>query len=181
MINFFSKHVIFGHVLSGQSVVQTIENLPVDPNTSHPLKDVVISHCGQLESVTSKLIYSSERKIPNECLENNKSKKRQISSGDENENDDDESSSTTDNDEKKKKSKHNKKSKKKEKNRRKKEAKRLAKKINENENEMHQNNDTTIAPPKPTIDSDDIPEQKAPTRSALNDKEKTNNEERIAR
>jgi cyclophilin family peptidyl-prolyl cis-trans isomerase len=61
IINFFSKHVVFGHVISGQSIVDTIENLPVDSNTNRPLKDVIISHCGQLEILTSKLIISSQK------------------------------------------------------------------------------------------------------------------------
>jgi cyclophilin family peptidyl-prolyl cis-trans isomerase len=52
----FSKHVIFGHVVSGQSVVDTIENLSIDSSTNRPLKDVIISHCGELELVRSKLM-----------------------------------------------------------------------------------------------------------------------------
>jgi len=51
----FSKHVVFGHVVSGQTVVDAIENIPVDSN-SRPLKDVVISHCGQLVLVSSKIL-----------------------------------------------------------------------------------------------------------------------------
>ena len=49
-----SKHVVFGQVVSGQSVVDTIENVPVNSSNSRPLKDVVISHCGQLVLVSSK-------------------------------------------------------------------------------------------------------------------------------
>jgi len=163
MINLFSKHVVFGHVISGQSVVDTIENLSVDSKTNRPLKDVVISNCGQLENV--------------------KSKKRQISIGDESENvDNDSSSSTSDNDEKKKKSKHNKKSNKKEKHRRKKETKRSAKKINEDDNDITGRDNTSH---KSNIDPDDISdisEQKVLMRSALNDKEKTtNNDEKLSR
>ena len=52
--HFFSKHVVFGHVVSGQNVVDTIENLPIDPITNRPLKNVIISHCGQIELITSK-------------------------------------------------------------------------------------------------------------------------------
>ncbi len=49
-----SKHVVFGQVVSGQSVVDTIENISVD-SSSRPLKKVVISHCGQLVLVSSKM------------------------------------------------------------------------------------------------------------------------------
>jgi hypothetical protein len=42
-------------VKSGQKLVDIIEDLPVDSNTSRPLKDVIIAHCGDLEYVTSKL------------------------------------------------------------------------------------------------------------------------------
>ncbi|CAF3400434.1 unnamed protein product, partial [Rotaria sp. Silwood2] len=41
------KHVVFGHVISGQSVVDTIQNISVDSNR-RPLQDIVIAHCGQL-------------------------------------------------------------------------------------------------------------------------------------
>ncbi|CAF1367819.1 unnamed protein product, partial [Rotaria magnacalcarata] len=41
------KHVVFGHVLSGQSVVDTIYNVAVDSNM-RPLQYVIIAHCGQL-------------------------------------------------------------------------------------------------------------------------------------
>ncbi len=42
-------------MISGQKLVDTIENLAVDPNTNRPLKNVIIAHCGDLEFVTSKL------------------------------------------------------------------------------------------------------------------------------
>ncbi|CAF1238469.1 unnamed protein product [Rotaria sordida] len=41
------KHVVFGRVISGQSVVDAIQNIPVDSN-SRPLQVAVIAHCGQL-------------------------------------------------------------------------------------------------------------------------------------
>jgi cyclophilin family peptidyl-prolyl cis-trans isomerase len=50
------KHVVFGHVVSGQEIVDVIEELPVDSNTNRPLKDVIISQCGDLEYATSKLM-----------------------------------------------------------------------------------------------------------------------------
>jgi cyclophilin family peptidyl-prolyl cis-trans isomerase len=65
VLNFFSKHVVFGHVVSGQTLVDTIENLPVEPTTNRPLKDVVISRCGELEIVISKLITLSKKKEKN--------------------------------------------------------------------------------------------------------------------
>ena len=49
----FSKHVAFGCLISGQAIVDSIEKLSVDPTTSCPLTDVVISHCGQVEATTS--------------------------------------------------------------------------------------------------------------------------------
>jgi peptidyl-prolyl isomerase G (cyclophilin G) len=161
-----SKHVVFGQVVSGQPVVDMIENVQVDSNDSRPLKDIVISHCGQLVLVSSKtdknlffnrLVY----------LENNKEKKRKISTGEESENEPGSGSnaSSSDEDKKKKKSKH----KKKEKHRRKKEAKRLAKLTIEEENKPDQSTNDTVEKSnelsgrdmmglKTTIDPDEIPE-----------------------
>jgi hypothetical protein len=149
-------------VISGQQLVDIIEDLPVDSNTNRPLKDVIISHCGDLEYATSKLMNFFENLLIDVFSESNKSKKRQISPEDESENDNNESGSATDNDDKKKKSKHSKKSKKKEKHRRKKEVKQA----NEDENELNQN------PPQP----DEITEQKNLLKSTSN-----NNDERTAR
>ncbi|CAF5175562.1 unnamed protein product, partial [Rotaria magnacalcarata] len=172
------KHVIFGHVISGASVVATIESLLTDPNTNRPLKDVVISHCGQVEVVTK----------------NAKSKKRKISTGDESDNenqeenddddDDGESSSISDKDVKKKKSKHNKKNKKKEKHRRRRESKRLATKTSENKNDDMENNVNDISERDTAGDVDEISEKKSSLRSGINDKDKTSNEdtsERLSR
>ena len=39
---------------SGQKLVSLIEDLPVDPDTNRPLKDVMIAHCGELELSSSK-------------------------------------------------------------------------------------------------------------------------------
>lgn len=44
---FLSVHVVFGHVISGQEVVQTMENQKTDPN-SKPYADVKILNCGEL-------------------------------------------------------------------------------------------------------------------------------------
>ncbi len=183
----FSKHVVFGQVVSGQSVVDAIENISVDSN-SRPVKDVVISHCGQLVLVSSKsyrsiiFIYNSF-----DCLETNKEKKRKISTGEESENEQggESSSASDENDKKKKKSKH----KKKERHRRKREAKRLAKLSVEEENRSDPTTNTTteksneisgrdIMGLKTTIDPDEIPEipaHKFLMRKSLNDNNETAN------
>ena len=41
------KHVVFGEVLSGKSIVRKIENLPTQ-GSDKPAKDVTITNCGQL-------------------------------------------------------------------------------------------------------------------------------------
>ncbi|KAG0652259.1 41 kDa peptidyl-prolyl cis-trans isomerase [Hyphodiscus hymeniophilus] len=41
------KHVVFGEVLSGKSIVRKVENLPTQ-GSDKPTKDVVITNCGQL-------------------------------------------------------------------------------------------------------------------------------------
>ena len=51
-----SKHVVFGEVLSGQSIVDAIEGVAVDLESHRPLKDVVISKCGQMEATTSNVV-----------------------------------------------------------------------------------------------------------------------------
>jgi len=177
-----SKHVVFGQVVSGQSVVDTIENISVDSG-SRPLKKVVISHCGQLVLVSSKMntfifCFSMISLI---FLEDNKEKKRKISTGDEHENDHDSESGSSSNENEKKKKKS--KDKKKEKHRRKKEAKRLAKLSTEEENRSDQTANTTVDKPneisgrdimglKTTIDPDEIPEipeHKFLMRKDLND------------
>ena len=39
--------MVFGHVISGQEVVQTMENQKTDPN-SRPYADVNVMNCGEL-------------------------------------------------------------------------------------------------------------------------------------
>ena len=46
-MKFFSIHVVFGAVRQGQELVKLIENLAVD-ESSKPLADIIISHCGEL-------------------------------------------------------------------------------------------------------------------------------------
>jgi peptidyl-prolyl isomerase D len=41
------KHVVFGEVLNGKSIVRKIENLPTQPGDK-PTKDVIITNCGEL-------------------------------------------------------------------------------------------------------------------------------------
>lgn len=42
-----SVHVVFGHVISGQEVVQTMESQKADPN-SRPYAEVKVMNCGEL-------------------------------------------------------------------------------------------------------------------------------------
>ena len=108
--------------MSGQEVVDAIESVPVNPGDNRPLKDVVISHCGQLVRVTSR--ESSRRKSDSSNfgrLETHKAKKRKASTADENASES--SSDSTDNEEKSKKKKKKSKHKKKEKHQRKSEKK----------------------------------------------------------
>lgn len=46
------KHVVFGKVLIGKSVIRAIEYLPTGPNDI-PLENVVISNCGEIPSYAS--------------------------------------------------------------------------------------------------------------------------------
>lgn len=47
MCVFLSVHVVFGHVISGQEVIQTIENQKTDAN-SRPYAEVKVLNCGEL-------------------------------------------------------------------------------------------------------------------------------------
>lgn len=44
---FLSVHVVFGHLISGQEVIQTIENQKTDAN-SRPYAEVKVLNCGEL-------------------------------------------------------------------------------------------------------------------------------------
>ncbi|KAL7644898.1 UNVERIFIED_CONTAM: hypothetical protein RMT77_004715 [Armadillidium vulgare] len=55
------KHVVFGRVLSGQEVVVSIENLPVD-NRSRPLQQAIISNCGELIMQTAGQVKAKDKK-----------------------------------------------------------------------------------------------------------------------
>jgi len=54
------KHVVFGEVLNGKSIVRKIENLPTQ-GSDKPTKDVVITKCGQL---TGDEAESADQKAP---------------------------------------------------------------------------------------------------------------------
>jgi len=43
------KHVVFGKVIRGMDVIETLGNVPSDPNTAVPKKEVRIKDCGQNE------------------------------------------------------------------------------------------------------------------------------------
>ncbi|RKF61943.1 Peptidyl-prolyl cis-trans isomerase D [Erysiphe neolycopersici] len=55
-----NKHVVFGEVLSGKSIIRKIEHLPTLPSDK-PGKDVVITDCGELQGDD---VESATRKIP---------------------------------------------------------------------------------------------------------------------
>ncbi|EGG18731.1 U4/U6 small nuclear ribonucleoprotein [Cavenderia fasciculata] len=42
------KNVVFGQVIDGMKVVRTIEDVPINPQTSKPKYEIVITQCGQL-------------------------------------------------------------------------------------------------------------------------------------
>ena len=70
----FSKHVVFGHVLSGKSIVDKIENVPVDAESNRPLKEVMISDCGLIDKIKKRQV-SSENESQS-ASDDEKSKKK---------------------------------------------------------------------------------------------------------
>uniref|UniRef100_A0A8D8ZV91 peptidylprolyl isomerase n=1 Tax=Cacopsylla melanoneura TaxID=428564 RepID=A0A8D8ZV91_9HEMI len=73
-------HVVFGHVVSGQSVVTHIENLPVD-KMSRPLQDVRVMRCNEL-MLKSKLKAAKEkRKVSSEESESEEEEEEKEKSG----------------------------------------------------------------------------------------------------
>lgn len=52
------KHVVFGRLMSGRSVLRFIENEPVDAKNHRPGLDIKVTNCGQLEE--SQLMQKSE-------------------------------------------------------------------------------------------------------------------------
>ncbi|KAI6248096.1 Peptidyl-prolyl cis-trans isomerase D [Erysiphe necator] len=55
-----NKHVVFGEVLSGKSIIRKIEQLPTVPSDK-PGKDVIITDCGELHGED---VENATRKIP---------------------------------------------------------------------------------------------------------------------
>ncbi|KAH9498723.1 hypothetical protein Btru_004676 [Bulinus truncatus] len=72
-------HVVFGHVLSGQDIVRTVENLPVDAK-GRPTSEVKITNCGelvlQLKAKAKKKVDESESSSESEKESKKKKKKK---------------------------------------------------------------------------------------------------------
>nr|CDS31930.1 peptidyl prolyl isomerase G [Hymenolepis microstoma] len=74
------KHMIFGHVLSGQEVVAKIESVPVsDTRVYKPLKPTVIVNCGELIPVKKKISKHSKKSIKKKKEKKKKHKKKKKS------------------------------------------------------------------------------------------------------
>ncbi|VDM01890.1 unnamed protein product [Schistocephalus solidus] len=68
------KHVVFGHVLSGQEVVAKIEAVPIaDTKNYRPIKPVIIENCGELVPVKKKKVHDADKE---EKKKRKKEKKR---------------------------------------------------------------------------------------------------------
>ncbi|KAM7541270.1 hypothetical protein Aperf_G00000043718 [Anoplocephala perfoliata] len=71
------KHMVFGHVLSGQEVVAKIEAVPVsDTRVYKPIKPVIIANCGELIPVKKKKSKESKKLSKKKRRDRKKSKKR---------------------------------------------------------------------------------------------------------
>lgn len=113
-------HVVFGHVISGEEVVQTMENQKTDPN-SRPYAEVKVLNCGEL--------------IPKSKAKKNEKKKEKDSSSSSSSSSDSDSSSDSSSDESEKASKKRKKKAKKQKKKKKKENKPEVEHVEEKEQE----------------------------------------------
>ncbi|KAF8566945.1 hypothetical protein P879_02117 [Paragonimus westermani] len=83
------KHVVFGHVLSGEDVVRKAEAVPItDTKTHRPVKPVVIDACGELIPVKKKklkAIEDTKEKKHKKKSKKEKRKKRKVVSDEESE------------------------------------------------------------------------------------------------
>ncbi|KAF5404149.1 hypothetical protein PHET_02269 [Paragonimus heterotremus] len=78
------KHVVFGHVLSGEDVVRKAEAVPItDTKTHRPVKPVVIDSCGELIPVKKKKLKAieddNERKHKKKSKKEKKKKRKVVS------------------------------------------------------------------------------------------------------
>ncbi|KAK4470474.1 hypothetical protein MN116_006025 [Schistosoma mekongi] len=77
------KHVVFGHVISGEDVVRKIEAVPISDTKAHrPVKPIVIECCGELIPVKKSKVVSGEKKSK-KAKKAKKKKKRKLSEGEE--------------------------------------------------------------------------------------------------
>lgn len=74
---YFSVHVVFGEVITGQDLVRQLEDLPVDRN-SRPLQDAIISNCGELVRQVKGIYFASHnfKMIKKICFLQSKKTKR---------------------------------------------------------------------------------------------------------
>ncbi|CAH8573685.1 unnamed protein product [Schistosoma margrebowiei] len=76
------KHVVFGHVISGEDVVRKIEAVPISDTKAHrPVKSIVIESCGELIPVKKSKVIGEEKK--SKKAKKAKKKKRKLSEGEE--------------------------------------------------------------------------------------------------
>ncbi|CAH8560357.1 unnamed protein product [Schistosoma intercalatum] len=76
------KHVVFGHVISGEDVVRKIEAVPISDTKAHrPVKSIVIESCGELIPVKKSKVIGEEKK--SKKTKKAKKKKRKLSEGEE--------------------------------------------------------------------------------------------------